>query len=115
MPSPTESTVPVSATSTLRENSRICLRMISEISSARICMSSCPSGIRSGAAGAFSQGLELGAEAAVVDDAVDFRDQPGEELRVDLRLELDFSSSRHARELVGQGAFDLFRQRRGGG
>src|SRR6185295_16388634 len=87
IPSPVERTMPVSRTSSRFSYSRICSRMMSLISAARICISLFPPARGSVAAlgHVFCETRELRPQAPVVDDATDVEDDSAQELRIDLR------------------------------
>src|SRR5213076_525346 len=87
MPSPQESTMPVSRTSSCFSYSLICSRMMSLISAARICIAVFPPGRRlAGALGHLPrQAGELGSQAPVVDRPADVEHDPTDQLGVELR------------------------------
>src|SRR5438094_10524022 len=86
MPSPAESTKPVSRTSSCFSYSLIWSRMTSLISAARICIDLFPPGPLGATLGhLLAQADELRPEAPVVHRAVDVEDHTPEEVRVHLR------------------------------
>src|SRR5207247_4391079 len=86
MPSPQESTMPVSRTSSCFSYSLICSRMMSLISAARICIAVPPGRRLAAALGhVLRQAGELGPQAPVVDRPADVEHDPGDQLGVELR------------------------------
>src|SRR5215472_667905 len=82
MPSPVDRTTPVSRTSRLFSYSRICSRMMSLISAARICMTVVPPDLSLTALGHLSaHSGQLRAEAPVPDRAADVQHDPAEQLQ----------------------------------
>src|SRR5881409_3675455 len=85
MPSPQESTMPVSRTSSCFSYSLICSRMMSLISAARICIAVPPGWQLAAALGhLLRQAGELGPQAPVVDRPVDVEHDPADQLGVEL-------------------------------
>src|SRR5882724_2670104 len=86
MPSPQESTTPVSRTSSCFSYSLICSRRMSLISAARICIAVFPPGRRLAAAHGhlLRQASELGPQAPIVDRPADVEHDAADQLRVDL-------------------------------
>src|SRR5262249_2053145 len=85
MPSPADRTTPVSRTSRLFSYSRICSRMMSLISAARICMTVVPPALSLAALGHLSaHSGQLRAEAPVPDRATDVQHDSAEQFRIDL-------------------------------
>src|SRR6266581_8683272 len=86
MPSPQESTMPVSRTSSCFSYSLICSRMMSLISAARICIAVPPGRRLAAALGHLPrQAGELGSQAPVVDRPADVEHDPTDQLGVELR------------------------------
>src|SRR2546425_11512054 len=85
MPSPQESTMPVSRTSSCFSCCLICSRMMSLISAARICIVVPPGRRLAGALGHLPrQAGELGSQAPVVDRPADVEHDPTEQLGIDV-------------------------------
>src|SRR5437762_3001157 len=81
MPSPQESTMPVSRTSSCFSYSLICSRMMSLISAARICIAVPPGRRLAAALGhLLRQAGELGPQAPVVDRPADVEHDPADQL-----------------------------------
>src|SRR5579875_518660 len=95
IPSPHESTTPVSRTSSCFSNSLICSRMMSLISAARICIVVPPAaGLRAPFGDLPAAAQELGANAAVVDRGAGGEHHAAEQLGIDLRREEDLAPAR---------------------
>src|SRR3954469_14221392 len=105
MPSPVESTVPVSATSTCLPYPLICSRRMRLISSARISAMLFCSVTAKGSEGRvlqlFAHALELRAEAAVQHRRANLSHRAADQRRVRLRLQHD-RSARHAPDRLAQ-------------
>src|SRR2546425_11408455 len=85
MPSPQESTMPVSRTSSCFAYSLICSRMMSLISAARICIAIPPGRRLATALGhLLREARELGPQAPVVDRPADVEHDPADQLGVEL-------------------------------
>src|SRR5207248_10846023 len=90
MPSPVESTVPVSLTSICLPYDLICSRRMRLISSARISMavrSVSPFLLEGGVLQLFAEPLQLRLQASVPDRGTDLRHEAAEDRRVGSRLE----------------------------
>src|SRR5579871_862036 len=109
MPSPTERTVPTSATSTVVVKLPIWSRISLEISSARICMGTlCSFRVRANAARSrllcrqlLAQPLDLSCDAAVEDQAADARNHAAENIGIDALVNRHVASHRF-RQRAGQ-------------
>src|SRR5438132_1169383 len=101
MPSPQDSTTPVSRTSSCFSYSLICSRMMSLISAARICIAVFPPGRRLAAHGhLLRQASELGPQAPIVDRPADVEHHAPEQLWVEIGGGEDLLPARQAaREL----------------
>src|SRR2546428_13326145 len=98
MPSPQESTMPVSRTSSCFSCCLICSRMMSLISAARICIVVFPPGPRLAAAlgHLLRQATELGPQAPIVDRPADVEHHARHQLRVDIGGGEDLPPARQA-------------------
>src|SRR5438046_2182701 len=115
MPSPQESTTPVSRTSSCFSYSLICSRMMSLISAARICIAVFPPGRRLAAAHGhlLRQASELGPQAPIVDRPADVEHHTPEQLWVEIGGGKDISPARQAaRELDELGSLAGAERRR---
>src|SRR5438876_12200450 len=84
IPSPAESTTPVSRTSSCFSNSLICSRMTSLISAARICIDLSPRRLRAALAHLLPQTAELRLQAAIVHGTPGVEHDPTQKVRIDL-------------------------------
>src|SRR5881409_2204022 len=97
MPSPQESTMPVSRTSSCFAYSLICSRMMSLISAARICIAVPPGRRLAAALGhLLRQARELGPQAPVIDRPADVEHDATEQLGIDLGGGKNFLAARQA-------------------
>src|SRR5262249_8814270 len=87
MPSPVDRTTPVSRTSRLFSYSRICSRMMSLISAARICMTVVPPDLLAALGHLSAHSGQLRAETSVPDRAPDVQHDATEQLRIDLGVQ----------------------------
>src|SRR5215468_6739228 len=115
MPSPVDRTTPVSRTSRLFSYSRICSRMMSLISAARICMTVVLPDLTLADLGHLSAySGQLCAETPVPNRAADVQHDPAEQLRIDLCVHDHVVRVHQPLRQLGQ--FGLLRrpERRGG-
>src|SRR5580658_3620072 len=90
MPSPTDSTWPVSATLASVSNAAICFLRISEISAGRIATSA----ISGGSLHRVLQALQPGFQTGIVKTRPDPHDQAAKQIRLDLLLDIDVAITR---------------------
>src|ERR671931_291636 len=84
MPSPQESTMPVSRTSSCFSYPLICSRMMSLISAARICIARFPPGLGFARGHLLRQARQLRPHAAIVNGPPDIEHDAAEKIRIDL-------------------------------